>query len=259
MAKQVVDPLSLALQALAPGLADPTPKVLFGSAANPGFFKGKTQAVKTAARLCEERRWVEGTGEWVGRGASKQQKYRLTPEGVRAILEHSETLTLLRSLAGALGQQVAHFHALRDQLNVLVHGLQPLAETVGHLSRRIEPPDVEQLLRKLQDGPRAPAPPVSPCPADKASDSEWHGEVVRLVAEQHQRNRYQSLSLPQLYAAIRQKRPTLSLGQFHDGLRLLREQGKIRLLPFTRALATIDDPRNALFYDGEVMYYADLP
>jgi hypothetical protein len=243
MAKQPADPLPLAIQALAPALADPTPKVLFGSGTTPGFFKGAAQAVKAAARLCEERRWVAGTGEWVG----KKQKYRITPEGVRAVLEHSETLALLRSLATAVGQQVT-------QVGMLVNGLQPLADVVGQLARRMEPPDVEQVLRKLQ-GAAVP----QHRPAESSGDQEWLPEVVHAVAQQRQRDRYQPLTLPQVFAAVRQKRPALSLGQFHDGLRLLREQGKIRLLPYTRALATIDDPRNAMFFDGEVMYYADLP
>ena len=49
--------------------------------------------------------------------------------------------------------------------------------------------------------------------------------------------------------------PGLTLGEFHDGLRDLRDSDRIRLIPFTRALATIPDARNALYLDGEVMYY----
>ena len=67
-------------------LADPTAKVLLGSAKVLSYFKGATQPVKAAAKLCEERQWLVGTGEWVGKGASKKQKFRLSPAGVQAVL-----------------------------------------------------------------------------------------------------------------------------------------------------------------------------
>jgi hypothetical protein len=111
-------------------------------------------------------------------------------------------------------------------------------------------------MRKLGDG--VTTTPVRPH-AEPTTDAEWLSEVVRLAAEQRQRDRYQALTLPQIYARIVQKRPGLTLGQYHDGLRALREQHRIRLSPYTRALATLDDPRNALFLDGEVMYYVELP
>jgi hypothetical protein len=260
MAKKPPDPLPLALEALAAALADPTPKVLFGSATSPGFFKGSAQLVKAAARLCEERHWLEGAGEWVGKGASKKQKYRLTPDGVRAVLEQSETLVLLRGLAAAVGQQAASLQSMREQLGLLVEQARPLAEAVGQLARKVEPPDVEAILRRLQSAANTSGTPQPhQRPHLPAADRAWLDDVVRMTTEQRQRDRYQPLSLPRIYAELRQSRPGLSLGEFHDGLRLLRDQGRLRLVPFTRALATIDDPRNALFLDGEVMYYAEPP
>jgi hypothetical protein len=256
VAKKPIDAEALALEALANTLVDPTPKVLLGSGATPGFFKGATAAAKAAARVCEERHWVTGTGEWVGRGASRKQKYRLTPAGLQAVLGQSEPLALLRSLGTGLQQQVEQFRSMRDHLGLLVDRLQPLTEAVGQLAKRLEPPDVEQLMRQVGAG--AATTPVRPS-AEPSADTEWLNEVVRLVMEQKQRDRYQPLTLPQIYAAIVQPRPGLTIGQYHDGLRALREQKRIRLSPYTRALATLDDARNALFLDGEVMYYVELP
>jgi hypothetical protein len=251
MAKKTVDIESLALEALALALTDPEPKLLFASGAVAGFFKGATQPVKAAARLCEDRQWLTPTDDWHGKGKTRKQKYRLSPAGSQAVLQHSEPLVVLRSLATALQQQTTTFQAIHQQLGRLLGGLQPLADTVGQLTRRLEPPNIEELLRRLNGAPAAAASPSSP--------PDWFDAAVRLVSEQQQRDRYQPLSLPQLYAALRQTRPGLTLGQFHDGLRLLRDQGRVRLAPFTRALATIDDARNALFLDGEVMYYVELP
>ena len=80
-----------------------------------------------------------------------------------------------------------------------------------------------------------------------------------MAAEQKQRNSFQRLTLPQVFERLRVRHPDLTLGQFHDGLRRLQDEKRIRLAPFTQALATLDDPRNALFLDREVKYYVELP
>ncbi len=250
MATKAVNPEAVALEALAQALVDPTPKVLFGSAKSPGFFKGATQAVKAAAQLCEERQWLAGTGAWLGKGASKKQTYRLTPAGLQAVLGQSETLVLLRSVHAALQEQTQLCHALRDRLGQL----QPLSQVVEQLAQRIQPPDLSKVLAALQ----SPGPAVHEA-APPSARLAWLDEVVQLAAEQKQRDRYNPLTLPQAYRALQGKHPGLTLGEYHEGLRTLRDQGRIRLGPYTRALATIEDPRNALFLDGEVMYYVELP
>jgi hypothetical protein len=243
---------TVALQALTQALTDPAPRVLLGSGKQPGFFKGSTQTTRAAAKLCEERQWLVGTGAWVGKGASKKQQYRLSPAGLQAVLDQSETHALLRGLSDALREQVQWFGSVRDQLGQVLGGLQPLAEVVATLVKKVEPPDVEGVLRRLNSMPGPPAPPPPNAP-------DWLDRVIELAATQQQRDQYQPLALPALYAALQPLRPGLTIGQFHDGLRLLRDRGRIRLSPYTRALATIDDARTALFLDGEVMYYVELP
>ncbi len=100
-------------------------------------------------------------------------------------------------------------------------------------------------------------PPASP-PASTTA-AAWGDEVVRMAMEQRHRNPFQRLTLPQVFEQLRAKHPHLTLGQFHDGLRRLQDEKRIRLGPFTQALATLDDPRNALFLDREVKYYVELP
>lgn len=251
MAKKAPDPQALALQSLSAALADPGPKVLLGSAKVPGFFQGGTAPIKAAAKLCETQQWLIPIDDWHGKGASRKQKYRLSPAGVQAALQHSEPLDLLRGLSASVRDQVAAVQAMHDQLGGLARSLQPLSAAVTALTQRLQPPNLDALLQNL----KSTATPSAPTPAS----TDWLDEVPKLVAEQRQRDRYQPLTLPQVYAALRQARPALTLGQFHDGLRQLRDQQRLRLAPYTRALATIDDPKAALFLDGEVMYYAELP
>lgn len=249
MAKTTPDIQSVALTELAKALADPTPRLLLGTASVPGFFKGSAQATRAAAKLCEERQWLVPSEEWVGKGRTRKQKYRLSPAGVEAVLRHSETAVLLRGLATDLRKQSDTLQSMQDQIGQLLSHRRPLADVVAQLALRVEPPDVEAVLRRLQ----------TPSPAAPPAAADWQEQVVRLAAEQRQRDRFQPATLPQLFAQLRQTRPELTLGQFHDGLRRLRDQGRIRLTPYTRALATIADAGAALFLDGEVMYYVELP
>lgn len=88
---------------------------------------------------------------------------------------------------------------------------------------------------------------------------DWLDDAVKMITHHKEHRRFPSLTLPALYEGLRASHPRLTLGQFHDGLRVLRDKRLIRLEPFTQALATLDDPRNALYLDREVKYYVDLP
>jgi hypothetical protein len=145
-----------------------------------------------------------------------------------------------------------------------------LAKTVQQMAERLE--KLESALRSGTDDPLVAridqafarfeqklggSQPVSE--QSVATDAAWGDEVVRLAAEQKQRNPFQRLTLPQLFEKLHAKYSNLTLGQFHDGIRRMHDQRRIRLGPYTQALATLDDPRNALFLDREVKYYVELP
>jgi hypothetical protein len=66
---------------------------------------------------------------------------------------------------------------------------------------------------------------------------------------------YNPMTLPDLYGALKTIRPDLTVGQFHDMVRESFDANEIRLLPWTRCMAAIAGCREALFLDGEVMYY----
>src|SRR5438046_2186024 len=65
----------LALEALSRALVDPAAKVLFGSKSKPGIFDGAGQAFKQAAQLCLDRGWLEGTGQFEGKGKTRKELF----------------------------------------------------------------------------------------------------------------------------------------------------------------------------------------
>lgn len=72
-------------------------------------------------------------------------------------------------------------------------------------------------------------------------------------------DRYRPPDLPAVYRVAWQRSPGLTLGIFHDAIRTLHAGGRVCLIPWTRALALIPDRCNAIFIDGEVMYFVSLP
>jgi hypothetical protein len=222
---------------------------------------------------------LEATGEFV-RGKTKKELYRIAPAGLKQVLERSDSSALLQGLTDSLKMLAAGTNgvpsAFTDGVGHLIHKLdtlkadvqntvaeasrpleairttlQLLQENIGGVLNRMKPVDVDELTRKLT-AVRPGSPPA-------ATLEDWGQEVVRLVTEQKQRHAFQRLTLPEVFERLRGRRPDLTLGQFHDGLRRLQDEKRIRLSPYTQALATIDDPRNALFLDREVKFYVELP
>jgi hypothetical protein len=150
--------------------------------------------------------------------------------------------------------------ALETVRTTVLAALEPLAplkelgqikQNLSEVLNRVKPVNVADVLNKLA----AAAPPS---PAAQGDDS-WLAAVLRMATEQRQANPFQRLTLPQVFERLKAQRPELSLGQFHDGLRRLHQENRIRLGPYTQALATLDDPRNALYLDREVKYYVEVP
>jgi hypothetical protein len=246
----------LALEALSRLLGEPAPKALHGSKSIPGIFPGASAAEKSAAKLCLDRGWLLPTGDAVGKGKSRKELYRLAPAGLQAVLAQSDPTGLLRSLADNVarleGQTAELQSGIADALRPIgafATALSELKGAIGQALTKVKPVDLDQYRSVF----------ATPPPTGTRDQFSWGDEVVRMAAEQKQRNAFQRLTLPQVFERLRARYPELTLGQFHDGLRRLQDERRIRLGPYTQALATLDDPRNALFLDREVKYYVELP
>jgi len=247
----------LATDALTELLADPAPRVLHGSRTLLGIFKGGSQKEKAAAKWCLDNNWLEPTGASVGKGKSQKELYRLTSEGLKSILAHGDASKLLRRLQESVEQLSVQ---VGDVVSALQASLPALKSAISQLGERLKPPDLDE-LRRLASATALPESSKQQRPAATSAGErmDWGKEIVKMVSEQKQRNAFQRLTLTVIYQRLRASYPELTLGEFHDGLRRLQEQRRILLGPYTQALATLDDARNALYLDREVKYYVDLP
>jgi hypothetical protein len=240
--KKVSDPRPVALDALAAALADATAKVLFGTKTLPGFFMGTAAATKAAAQLCLDEGWLETTGQDVKVGKAMKPLYRITPQGAQAVLDNSPAPTLLRALADAALRQQADLQALSATLRILEGSVRRLVELIPPVADKVKAPDVAALVAALA---------ANHTPSRDGADGP-DDDIVRRVAGL---DIYNALPLPRLFQDLRQARPDLTVGRFHDVLRTLYEADRIRLLPYTQALGGIGGAREALFLDGEVMFH----
>lgn len=263
---------ALALAALGRLLGDPAPRVLHGGKGTAGIFTAASTPEKAAAKLCLDNGWLVKAGELPGKGKAKKELYRISPAGIQAILAQSDPTALLESLRAGLeriearsGEMIREVRenlvtALETVRTTMLGALEPLTPlkelsqmklNLSEVLARVKPVNIADILDRVP----AVAPPASP----GLDDNSWLDSVPRMAAEQRQTNPFQRLTLSQAFERLKAERPNLSVGQFHDGLRRLHQENRIRLGPYTQALATLDDPRNALYLDREVKYYVELP
>jgi hypothetical protein len=240
-----LDPRETAIATLLPALSDPAPRVLFGTAAVPGFFKGQTAAVKAAAEHCLREQWLEETGAKAGTGAKAKSLYRLTARGIEALLRCSPPLLALQSVDETLRGQRQLIQQLQNAVEQLVSPTryQRLEQLLQSAVEKLSPPDVTHVMAAAQ----------SPKPTPAAADASWREKLLQLAKQAG--GAAQPQSLRDLFRELKKTHSGLDLGQFHEGVRALRDAGRIRLLPYTRAYAEIAGHREAMFLDGEVMYY----
>jgi hypothetical protein len=90
------------------------------------------------------------------------------------------------------------------------------------------------------------------------SAESWPGEVLSFLKRRQDQGALGDCPLPDLYGEARRLVPTLTIGQFHDGLRTLHQRAQIYLHPWTGPLYELPEPTLALLAGHEVAYYASF-
>ncbi len=241
------DPRKLALAALTGATADPVPKPLLGTKTKPGLLIGSAQSTKDAAAMCVERGWVEPTGEFVGSGRSKKELHRITPDGIREALENGETAELLADMLTALDQKRDLLKLMRGEIDQLSNVIEKHRDVLDRLRERVVPPDLETILSRSAGRPATTS----------ANTDGWTSKLVDYLQQHHKRNPYGHCPLPELYHNVGEPLG-LTIGQFHDGVRQLVSERRVKLHPFTGAAYQLQEEQYALLAGQEIKYFAEL-
>jgi hypothetical protein len=260
-------------EALERALADPTPRKLHGTKANPGVFLTSSAAAKAAAQQCLQQALIVVCGEQ--RTKSKVVPlYGLAPAGVAYLLEHDPLQQLLAATQDAVERLIQTGTDCQQTLTRVQQQAVRLQEVIQRAAAQLQPPDLEAMLAAVQtvssQGQGADRPGPDGRSARVSEPTVGHGASVsgasssRLADElqqhvqQHQRqSSMRLLEMPQLFRFARSREPALTLGQFHDLVRRLSDAGRIRLSPFTQAMYQLQEPECAMIVGREIMYYVE--
>lgn len=208
------------LDALRRAAAEPAGTPLYAVRGGGGLFP-TTAAGKLAARRCLDDGYLRVVSG-AARGKATQEVCALTDTGQAYLLSAGDSRRLLEDLVRAVEGREEQLAALRTNLA----GLRELAE---------------KLLPVFASNGQAHAGHVEANNVLLGCLSEWQAS--------------EDCPLPELYRQARTRTP-LTLGQFHDALRALKEAGRIYLHPWTGPLYTLPEPECALLSGHEVTYYA---
>lgn len=237
----MADKLSqLLLDALGRAALAPAGMPLFGSKAAPGLFPSTAPARQAAQRARDDRliRLVASDPK----GKSDRDLFALADAGREYLFRQSSPKQVLEDLARAIEARQAQVETL----------LGVVRETQSELVA------VKEILAKLNLGePGASAtggledaiPPVANAPGSPCWLADLQSELSDWSAAG-------DCPLPELYRRLNTEHATLSIGQFHDGLRQLYDREQVYLHPWTGPLYAMPEPAFALLIGHEIAYYA---
>ena len=231
-------------------LAEPVEHRLYKSGKLDGLFPGRGGVNGDAAATALRDGLLEITRTET-KSKTSIDWVRLTPRGVEFLHEHESPVHALHELRDTLrvnrqaipawlGDIRAGLQQLHDRLAADAEKWTQRLETLG---RR-----VEETLKRIEA-----AQPL--LPAEVAEAVPWGIDALNYLDRRHNGGAPNDCPLPELFAALVEQNPGLSVGSFHEGLRRLHQRRALRLEPANGADG-FAQPEYALLDAGKLYYYA---
>jgi hypothetical protein len=237
------------ITALKQALVEPGEQRLFRSGKLSGLFPSRTGLSAEAAT----RGLRDGLIEVVRtetKGKTTVEWVRATPRGVAFLHQNESPVRAMDELRAALQMTQEGIPAwvaeirrtlealstrLTDEVQAVTHRLDALSQRVSEGLKR-----ADGLVPVLPDGTAAAVP--------------WAQDMLDYLEVRRTGGVPSSCTLPELFAALREKHGKLTVKDYHAGLRRLHDRGVLRLLPFGGP-GELPEPEYALL-DGAAVYYA---
>ncbi len=212
---------------------------LHASKSAPGLFPSSTLG-KTAAQHCKDAGLLRVLRSET-KGKNTSELCGITDRGLALLLQQADLRPALQTFVNALDERQASLERIHDDLRCSQHDLDALRATAVQVLERLT---VEQQSRPARN---------ARCP-DVDVPAATRGELIRW----HDSEQLGDCPLPELFRRLRQECPQLTIGQFHDHLRLLHQERAVYLHPWTGPLYELPEPALALLIGHEIAYYASL-
>lgn len=239
------------VDALKQALTEPGEQRLYKSGKLDGLFANKSGSNAEAAAQAVR----DGLLEVVrteAKGKTTTEWVKLTPRGVEYLHAQEsplETLQELQAILQLTREGVPMWLAeMRHQLQTLGNRLAEEAEKWSHRLDALSSQIREALHRAELIGPAIPD--------GLGADAEWAKQALSYLEHRRKSGAATNCPLPELFAALHDKDPELSVISFHDRLRRLRDHKALRLLPFSGTAGDIPEPEYALLDGTNLLYFA---
>ena len=230
----------LILDALTRAIAEPNGSALHGNRKSAGLFPS-TGTARQLAQRCKEQGLLRVVRS-ENRGRTVQEVCAITEKGLAFVLDQTSPRQVLEGLVRALESRRGEVQELVAAARQWQTGLEALQSTVSRILDRIQ-----QTRMPLPGSLRS-----------VNGSEEWKHRIEDYLRHWRASGAAADCPLPQIYQQARAVSPHLSIGTFHDGLRLLHQQECIYLHPWTGPLYDLPEPVYALLAGHEIVYYASL-
>jgi hypothetical protein len=240
-----MDPVqSILLEALREAAGNGSEMRLYRSGKLPGLFASRMTTQADAATQAIRDGLIEIVRTET-RGKTTVEFVRITPHGLDFVLQHDSPARAMDELRDALAGHAQHLPAWLAELRREIDTLsQHLVEEVTRIGQRLDrlAQVVEATLEKAERA-RQPAP------------LPWSQAALEYLTGRQGVTRQQRCPLPELFTMLNGRGATLSIKDFHTGLRRLRDDGLVQLLPIDGDGGALE-PEYALPDGDAVLYYA---
>ena len=239
----------LILEALGRAALEPDGVALIAARGEGGLFQA-TAASKALADRCREEGWLILVRSET-QGKVTRDICQITEKGMLHLVREVSPKHLLEDFLRVLESR-------QDEIDSLSGTLVRMQESLGGMRTVLS-----QVLPRLSPNSAPPAPANAPTPAALAAQARGRTDslisaVESQLAEWHATaGASQDCPLPQLYKCVNAV-STLSVGEFHDILRLLYADNRVWLHPWTGPLYALPEPALALLVGHEIAYYGSL-
>jgi hypothetical protein len=241
---------AILLEALRGALADGDEHRLYKSGKLAGLFPSKNGPSGDAAAEAMRSDYLEHVRTEV-KGKISIEWVRLTPRGIEFIYRHDSPRSVLNEMRGLMREARSGVPAWLDatlgQLQALSktfsEEMQSYLQRLDAMSRRVE----EALRRVDAEVPLLAEPMQALVP--------WGLEALSYLDHRKSSGKSDPCSLPELFSAIRNKHPHLSVPDFQKGLKRLADNRAVRLLPFA-GTGLIPEPEHAIPDGAHMLYHA---
>jgi hypothetical protein len=233
------------LEALKAALAAPGEHRLFRTGKLAGLFPARTGPAADAA-LRALRDGLLETVRTEAKGKLVTEWVRATPKAVGFVHEHDSPRSILRELKDLLHATLSGVPEWMAEAKREVAALSASFEVrsaamlarLDDLARRCD-----AALRRAEAGGLARAEPVTRVVS-------WAADALEYLDKRGETGAKGDCTLPELFHALRNRVPDLTLPSFHDGVKRLHDLRALRLAPARE----LDEPEYAVMVEGKLMY-----